>query len=75
MRITKQMLYNKLAILNYHSRYQYDLNKDINGYRLVKIEKGRGETNISQRLTTREMCYVLESIINYVHEEDNCYRY
>ena len=66
MRITKQMLYSKLAILNYHSRYQYDLNKDINGYRLVKIEKGRGETNISQRLTTREMCYVLDSIINYI---------
>ena len=69
MRITKQMLYSKLSILNRYSRYQYGLNKDINGYRLVKIEKGRGETNISQRLTTREMSYVLDSIINFIYEE------
>lgn len=75
MRITKQMLYSKLAILNYHSRYQYDLNKDINGYRLVKIEKGRGETNISQRLTTREISYVLDSIINFIYEENNRFKY
>ncbi len=75
MRITKQMLYSKLAILNYHSRYQYDLNKDINGYRLVKIEKGRGETNISQRLTTREISYVLDSIINFIYEENNHFKY
>lgn len=75
MRITKQMLYSKLAILNFHSRYQYDLNKDINGYRLVKIEKSSGETSISQRLNTREMSYVLDSIINYIYEEDSCYRY
>ena len=39
MRFTKQMIYSKLSILNNYSRYQYDLNKDINGYRLVKIEK------------------------------------
>ena len=75
MRITKQMLYSKLAILNNCSRYQYDLNKDINGYRLVKIEKSSGETSISQRLTTREMAYVLDSIINYVYEEDAYCRY
>ena len=75
MKITKQMLYSKLAILNYHSRYQYDLNKDINGCRLVKIEKGRGETNISQRLTTREMSYVLDSIISFIYEENNCFKY
>lgn len=75
MRITKQMLYSKLAILNYHSRYQYDLNKDINGYRLVKIEKGRGETNISQRLTTREISYVLDSIISFIYEENNRFKY
>lgn len=75
MRITKQMLYKKLEILNNYSRYQYDLNKDINGYRLVKIEKSSGETSISQRLTTREMFYVLDSIIKYIYEEDSCYRY
>lgn len=75
MRITKQMLYSKLSILNNQSRYQYDLNKDINGYRLVKIEKSSGETSISQRLTTREMAYVLDSIINYVYEEGAYYRY
>lgn len=75
MRITKQMIYSKLSILNNCSRYQYDLNKDINGYRLVKIEKSSGETSISQRLTTREMSYVLDSIINYIYEEDSCYRY
>lgn len=75
MRITKQILYSKLAILNYHSLYQYGLNKDINGYRLVKIEKGRGETNISQRLTTREMSFVLESIINFIYEENNRFKY
>lgn len=75
MRITKQMLYSKLSILNHYSRYQYDLNKDINGYRLVKIEKGHGEISISPRITTREMCYVLDSIINYKYEEDNCFRY
>ena len=75
MRITKQMLYKQLEILNKYSRYQYDLNKDINGYRLVKIEKSSGETSISQRLTTREMAYVLDSIINYVYEEDAYCRY
>lgn len=75
MRITKQMLYSKLSILNNQSRYQYDLNKDINGYRLVKIEKSSGETSISQRLTTREMAYVLDGIINYVYEEDAYCRY
>lgn len=75
MRITKQMLYSKLSILNSYSRYQYDLNKDINGYRLIKIEKGRGETNISQRLSTREMSYVLDSIINFIYEENNCFKY
>lgn len=75
MRITKQMLYSKLSILNNCSRYQYDLNKDINGYRLVKIEKSTGESPISQRLTTREMAYVLDSIINYVYEEDAYCRY
>lgn len=75
MRITKQILYKKLEILNNNSRYKYGLNKDINGYRLVKIEKTTGEKHISQRLTTREMCYVLESIINYIYEEDSCYRY
>ena len=75
MRITKQMLYSKLSILNRCSRYQYDLNKDINGYRLVKIEKSTGESSISQRLTTREMSYVLDSIINYVYEEDAYCRY
>lgn len=75
MKITKQMLYSKLSILNRYSRYQYDLNKDINGYRLVKIEKSSGETSISERLTTREMAYVLDSIINYVHEEDAYCRY
>ena len=75
MRITKQMLYSKLSILNNYSRYQYDLNKDINGYRLVKIGKGRCETSISQRLTTREMCYVLDSIINFIYEENNSFKY
>lgn len=75
MRITKQMLYSKLSILNNYSRYQYDLNKDINGYRLVKIEKGRGETNISQRLTTREISCVLDSIINFIYEENNRFKY
>ena len=75
MRITKQMLYSRLSILNHYSRCQYDLNKDINGYRLVKIEKSSGETSISQRLTTREMAYVLDSIINYVYEEDAYCRY
>ena len=75
MRITKQMLYKQLEILNKYSRYQYDLNKDINGYRLVKIEKSSSETSISQRLTTREMYYVLDSIINYVYEEDAYCRY
>ena len=75
MRITKQMLYSKLSILNHYARYQYYLNKDINGYRLVKIEKGRGETNISQRLTTREMSYVLDSIISFIYEENNRFKY
>ena len=75
MRITKQMLYSKLSTLNHYSRYQYDLNKDINGYRLVKIEKSSGEISISPRLTTREMYYVLDSIINYVYEEDAYCRY
>ena len=65
MRITKQMLYKQLEILNKYSRYQYDLNKDINGYRLVKIDKFGGETSVSQRLTTREMYHVLDSINNY----------
>ena len=65
MRITKQMLYKQLEILNKYSRYQYDLNKDINGYRLVKIDKFGGETSVSQRLNTREMYYVLDSINNY----------
>ena len=75
MRITKQMLYSKLSILNHYSRCQYDLNKDINGYRLVKIEKSSGETSISQRLNTREMYYVLDSIIKYVYEEDSYCKY
>lgn len=70
MRITKQMLYNKLAILNYHSRYQYDLIKDINGYQLVKINKGKGITSVSQILTNREMCYTIDSIINYLLIEE-----
>ena len=65
MRITKQILYKQLEILNKYSRYQYDLNKDINGYRLVKIDKFGGQTSVSQRLNTREMYYVLDSINNY----------
>ena len=65
MRITKQMLYKQLEILNKYSRYQYGLNKDINGYRLVKIDKFGGETSVSQRLTIREMYHVLDSINNY----------
>lgn len=75
MRITKQMLYSKLATLNFFSLYRYDLNKDINGYRLVKIEKGGGEISISPRLNTREMFYVLDSIINYIYEENNRFKY
>lgn len=75
MRITKQMLYSKLSTLNHYSRYQYDLNKDINGYRLVKTEKSSGQISISPRLNKREMAYVLDSIINYVYEENVYCRY
>lgn len=70
MRITKQMLYSKLAILNYQSRYQYDLIKDINGWQLVKINKGKGVTSVSQILTTKEMCYTIDSIINFLLIEE-----
>lgn len=73
MRIKQEKLYVLLSILNSFSRFQYGLNKDINGWQLYQESLHKGQKYVGRRLTSREMYESLTMLIEFI-EQDKVYQ-